>query len=50
MARPLASDRLLPARRAAPALPGITCTRDFNDKSKTYANRLVVEATYAGLD
>lgn len=31
-----------------PRLTLITCTGDFNDQSKTYADRLVVEATYTG--
>jgi len=33
-----------------PRLSLITCSGDFNDKTKTYADRLVVEATYAGED
>jgi hypothetical protein len=33
-----------------PRLSLITCSGDFNDKTKTYADRLVVEATYAGQD
>jgi sortase (surface protein transpeptidase) len=32
-----------------PRLTLITCTGDFNDTSKTYSRRLVVEASYAGL-
>jgi LPXTG-site transpeptidase (sortase) family protein len=33
----------------APRLTLITCTGPFDDHYKTYADRLVVEATYAGL-
>ena len=33
-----------------PRLSLITCSGDFNDKTKTYADRLVVEATYFGAD
>ncbi len=32
-----------------PRLTLITCTGDFNDTSKTYSRRLVVELSYAGL-
>lgn len=32
-----------------PRLTLITCSGTFNDKDKTYPNRLVVEAAYAGL-